>query len=450
MLPPEVIDAMPLSRETIKSIRRIASMMVQEDEPFDPQSTLLSGFRQAVFPPRLRQQDDPQPTLLITGDEYRAFEESLGRLVLEPELEHLDPQDIDSSLWDLICELFLQKDTFKNAQKRAERVRAYLETIAKPHSTFQVAFPIEHLRLEAPISISGVRMEHWGREKAREWSIYEGADLTDDFAGSTVAVVSVRAGTNNRAIERAKPLVDRALEALRFGYATSSRIRIRDSELIFRQGDKALVRQEDGARSHSWHLRFRPSEVTLSPTLVSRTVEYLQPLDRLASNENLRLSFRKRFSLALHWISTAMTRDDYDEKLVDVCTALESMLTQRSDHRKGELIALRAMLLQCTLEGRFQDTLPILRLYEIRSKIVHGSGINLCGEGQYTHLLGFAGRLVMQAAELSDRNPSVKRFDDFRKTIELEEMLGVAIRWFTRYGKEGQNVVDEAKKRLPA
>jgi hypothetical protein len=56
----------------------------------------------------------------------------------------------------------------------------------------------------------------------------------------------------------------------------------------------------------------------------------------------------------------------------------------------------------------------------------------------------------MQAAELSDRNPSVKRFDDFRKTIELEEMLGVAIRWFTRYGKEGQNVVDEAKKRLPA
>jgi hypothetical protein len=387
-------------------------------------------------------------SLLVSGDEYRAFREALQRLVLEPELEHLTPQDIDSSLWEFICALFLKRHTFKNTDQRCRRVKAYLRDIAKPHTTFEVVILLEDLRVEAPLNVAEVRIEHWGNQQAKEWAIFESSDLTEDFLDKTVAIVSVMAGKVDRAVERAQVRVDRALDVLRFGLTASSPIRTRENEVMFRQGHMQLVREEGGARSHRWDLRRRPLQATLSVPEISKTVSYLEAVERLISNEKLGPKLRKRFSLALHWIATAITRTDYDEKLVDICTALESLLVEKSDHWKGELIALRAILLQCAVDGRFADTFPLLGLYELRSRVVHGSDVGVIGEGQYTYLFDTATRLVMQAVQLVNRNPAITSFRHFRNVLESADMLDVAVRWFQRYGKDGQTIVDEAKKLL--
>jgi hypothetical protein len=442
---------MSISSETRKSLRRLASLAVRESDPLDPASIANSGFRQGPVPAHLREEGDTEEyALTMYGDEYRAFNETLRFLVDEPRLEHLQPGEIDSSLWDLICELSLDRSAFNNPQRRSARLQSYLETIARPHTPFHVVVPIENLRVEAPIDVAGVRIEHWESEQANEWAIRRGADLTEHFVDRTVAIVLVKAGRADRAVRRARVLAEQALDRLRFGFANSIRVRVRDNEAMFRQSEMHAVREEGGARSHGWDLRFQPYETPLSPTRISRIAEYLEPVERLTSNENLVPALRKRFSLALHWLSTAMTRTDYDEKVVDICTALESLLTQRSDRRKGELIALRAMLLQCALDGRFTDTFRLLQLYELRSQIVHGSDIDLCGEGQYTYLFDTTTRLVMQAVDLVNRDPAIRSFKHFRNAIESKDLLEVAMRWFNRYGRHGQPIVAQANKLLSA
>ncbi len=56
---------------------------------------------------------------------------------------------------------------------------------------------------------------------------------------------------------------------------------------------------------------------------------------------------------ALEWIGESIKRESLDDKIVDICTALETWLVIKSDQIKGEAIAMRMMLLQTQLDKVF-------------------------------------------------------------------------------------------------
>jgi len=73
-------------------------------------------------------------------------------------------------------------------------------------------------------------------------------------------------------------------------------------------------------------------------------------------------------------------RDELDDKVVDICTALETLLATKDDLRKGECIALRTTLLNTKLNKPFFEPVNVMDLYLKRPDIVHGSARKVCTE----------------------------------------------------------------------
>ena len=85
----------------------------------------------------------------------------------------------------------------------------------------------------------------------------------------------------------------------------------------------------------------------------------------------------------IYWIGKAIEETEYDQKIIALCTAMEVLLTTRSDRRKGEAIAYRMILINLSLEKKFSNPFQILRIYELRSKIIHGSSLLTTTESEY-------------------------------------------------------------------
>lgn len=438
---------MPVSNQTKDCVLQLASLMVQGTEPINLNAIVDSVFTSRPIPEHLmREQDEDSSSLLMGGEDYNAFRKALDLLTQEPELEHLTAKAIESDLWELCCELFLNKTSFVNPKTRMRRVNSYLTDIVRPHRSFEVAVILEHVRVERPITVMGVRFEHWMKEETFRWSIQD-KDLADDFVDMPVAITVVQAGHKDKAIARAQRTVDQALDVLRLGIVGSSPVRISDNELMMRQGDKQLVKEEGGRLSHRWTMENRPRDTQLPPLLTDRALVHLQPIYALLARKNLSSKVKDRFFLALHWFGIAISKGNYDEKVIALCTALESLFTDKSDRRKGEIIALRAMLLQGVTTGGFTNTFPLLKLYELRSSLVHGTEVGICGDSECRVLRSNLVRLLVIQAEFMNSRPEITSFAKFISAIETTDMLHMANRWFEQFGDHARVLLEEIRSR---
>ena len=422
--------------------------MIQDDGAIDLEMLRHSGFIDRDLPERLRQSSPDEATgLIITGDSYRAFRQALSSLESEDELEHLEPKDIDASLWDLCCELFLDREKYKTEQARRKRVSAYLHEVSKAHSDYEVIIALENAILESSFTVDGVTFERLTQESAKEWQRFSG-DISSDLIDQPMALVTVRAGHVDRAVARAQTRVDEALDILRLGFRASIMIRVRDNELMIRQGEKQLVRAHGIGRWQKWSFNNRPNPTRLVENRLRLTLRYLQPLEHLLASQELSSKMKERIRLALHWLGTAAARRNHDEKVIDLCTAYESLLCEKSDGRKGELITLRSMLLQSAATGGFTDTFPLLRLYELRSSLVHGSAIGICGDAHYRFLVGDLLRLLEVEVKFLSEHPEIKAFRTFKKAIQTEELLEAARGWFFPFGEYSKDILAEIRAPL--
>jgi hypothetical protein len=260
--------------------------MIQDEGPLDLEALRDAPFMDRTIPDRLMEgQDRDKSGLLMTRDSYRAFKAALLYLDAEDELEHLTSKDIDASLWEFCCELFLDRDKYQKPGPRHQRVKAYLDDLAKAHTDFEVVVLLENVSVESAFTFDGVRFEHWTELPAREWQSFD-KDLTDDFVDRPVAIAVVKAGHVDRAVSRARRKIDEALDALRFGFRASIKMRVRDDELMMRQGDRQLVKAERLGRWQKWDLSNRPSPTLLTSISIDRTLTDLQPLADLLARQD--------------------------------------------------------------------------------------------------------------------------------------------------------------------
>ncbi len=432
---------MAVHSDTKKALRRVAHLAVNESDSVD-----MSAYRGGRVPEHLRREEDTEESWVsMWGDEARAFDEAFVRLLHEPEVEHEKPEDVKASLWAFVCELTLERDAFKDARERNRRVDSFLEAIIKPHVLFQVAVPIENLVIETEMDIGGVRLEHWGTEQAKEWAVQQ--DLTSDFVDRTMAIAPASAGTAQKAVGRARVLIAEALHLLRFGYPNSVMTLIRDNEVMFRQGSAHIAKEAAGFRMQGWSRGFAASVTSLPESLIPNVKQCVDSIERLAQVEP-QTEMGQRFARAIHWLGSARILTDYDEKLVLICTALESLLAEESDRQKGALIALRAMLLQIANTEHFEPPMDLLSYYEKRSHVVHGAKTRQLEEEEYYKLLYRAMRLVKEAARLASEHPEVASFRQFRGLVEKPEQLERAAQWLDGSGKLGEEIAAEARRLL--
>jgi hypothetical protein len=118
------------------------------------------------------------------------------------------------------------------------------------------------------------------------------------------------------------------------------------------------------------------------------------------------------------WIGMSQTRENHDDAVADLCTALECMLTTISDGRKGEAIALRLLLLGRRAKGPEYRPDLALYLYKLRSRVLHGADLRCCGERDTRALWTLAVNGLIMALTLAAEHPDVQTAVQFIGLLE--------------------------------
>lgn len=215
-----------------------------------------------------------------------------------------------------------------------------------------------------------------------------------------------------------------------------------DEQLLQKRGRYHAVQAVDASPSEptgwerglsGWDRGYTPIDLKIDGPLLASTSEMaikLQPLFDKAAPVRL----RERLLRALEWIGTSVTREHYDDKVVDLCTALECLLTGKDDPKKGEAISLRMMLLARELELGFVHPGIPYGLYGLRPEVVHGSAIGACGRSDYATLRHVALDVLLRLLELSQSKSSMTRISQVIKVIENEPNLVWTINWLKKQG----------------
>jgi hypothetical protein len=433
---------MPVSKETRRAVSQLAELVIT------PSGTDLSNMALKSFKTGPLRGGKPGESLTITDDEYLLYRESLARLAAEPELEHITAADVDTELWNFLSDLFLDQTKFRNMQIRNRRVRALLDALRKPWQTYEALTPVANLVMPpgARVNTLGVLLRRLTQRAASDWRLNSMPTLLEyesEFVGQTVALVNVDAGSVRRAAERARDRIDDALHAIRFGISGSILFSIPDEQLLARRGIHLAVKDvsKDYVELHSFDWPRQPIPFQLAGNSLRIVKKYLAPLDATQEGTDA----QARLKRAIHWIGLSVTDEEFDDKVVRLCTALETLLCTKDDRKKGEAMAFRSILLSDAIGQGFRDPVPIYDLYEKRSDIIHGSAHRVCGRGQYSFLLYFTCDMTAQYARFVARNKAVTKHTNFIEAIQRRDKVEQAIDWLEHSLDPGKRIARYAR-----
>lgn len=333
-------------------------------------------------------------SISIGGDEYRQYIQCLELLANEKEIEHSSKREIEKELWHLVCEIFANADKLKDPKALRKVINSFQDQLRKPLEEYEIIIPIENLQLGKYVhEINGVKLFQILPEFAEKWGIIKENKTHElfykDAIDKVVALLSEYAADPTKAIARARNRVNTVLDVLRVALLVDHepRIvgwRIHDEEMLFKQSEQAAAKKV-GLKNilFDWQRGFRPIQFKVDEVIARQMEASRQMIKDLLGSSGKKGHLENRLLRTLEWISNSVTRDELDDKVVDICTALETLLTTQDDLRKGECIALRTMLLCSKLGKSFFEPESVMNIYLKRSEIVHGSSRRVCTESDY-------------------------------------------------------------------
>ena len=368
--------------------------------------------------------------------------ESLGKEIV---LEHLTRAELDNALTGLVVDL--DSNSQQAPREIRQRVDAFVSEIARLPLDYEVLFVIEPIILNSEsLTIGDVVFQKLTHEIAKEWKFAK-----DELTNQAVGVVKVKAGTADKALERAQNLFDRTLNILRVCVGSFRPSLIWDEQLLQRRNGLSSIRQlDDPAVPVEARLDWTsvPIQLEVSGILADSTKEFIERLSPIYDG-TIQGRLRDALLRSLEWMGTSITRDNYDHKVVDLCIALESALTTKDDQRKGEAIAFRMMLLSMALDKSFPAPARPYQLYELRSRVVHGADIGVCGKSDYYTLQKIAEETVLNIIELNGKQRAVSRPSKLVRHLESVERVEKALTWLKQWAdKDTQAVAKYAEDKL--
>ena len=397
------------------------------------------------------------PGLFLVGDEARLYVEALRSLETDEAVEHLTRAELDGDLTMLVQDLDTNKEQLIKKSARRQRIAEFVTKLSKPPEKYEAAFSIEWAKFPIePFIIGGVEFREFTQELAIEWG-YETVndffqEMFDDIIGQPVGIVTVYAGTFEKAADRAQASLDRALNTLRvICIGSAKRVAFWDEQLLQRRGKFRVIRKvepDTGAISIGGGRIRNPIALDLTGRLGNSIAENADLLSHLY-NGKVSDKFRDALLRSLEWIGVSITREIYDHKVVDLCTALEAMLSSIDDQRKGEAISLRYLLLAIAVNENFFDLRQIYDLYLLRSRVIHGAALGECGSEDYIRLRAITIEAMERIIKLNNTHGPFNKPIDFIRFLESQEHLEKAIEWLEKWSDSAtRNILNYAKNKL--
>ena len=447
------------NRETIERIEEFAQVISESlDEAFSPEENPW-GFRRFIniSNSAVAGEDDEAGWVFLEGKAGQLYITALDSLESDPAFGNLARADLEAELDDLARDLAVNQEQAKASEELHKRITGFLCRLARPLEKYEVAFDVEGVEFgSVPLTIGDVTFQEFSTELAEDWSIKETPGESwgffDKLVGQSVGIVTVNAGSDRKAEEIAAGVFDRALNILRVCIVSSNPFAILDNQLLQRRGEYHALRKVKQQRrlvSSGAAIGFRPLDLGLMGKSTALTKDFIGQLDPLYDG-TVQVKLRDALLRSLEWIGVSITRENYDHKIVDLCTALEAVLTTVSDGKKGEAVAFRMMLLSMAIEVPFPYPGDVYRFYELRSRVVHGAALGVCGKRDYIYLRRIAEKAVLNTITfIGGIQGEVNQPSQLIKLLESCERMKKAINKLGEWEDKGTRAVTKyAKERL--
>lgn len=395
----------------------------------------LAGYLSGRVPEDLVTQemrDAGHNTLRLTGEDVPRYYEIFNLLRREPELEYLKDKELKDLLWRLECEVFAHQQEYKRDLTRlGAKLEEFAALLVRPLTEYEVLIPLQHFKVGShEITLGDCSLRHFSREDLLEWGfgqheIWESS--VKDFADRTAIVIREAGNNTDLVAERARRKADLRLHTLRI--ALAERDFTPDAQLRFRLSPLTVMRDAGEPQIRSCqHVLPGPWDFEYIGVQDRGYVDYAAGV--LGRSAVFPKEFKERVERALYWLGRAVEGEELDQRVALLCTAMESLLSDKSEVRKGERIAYRMVLLESLRGSSFEHPAQLLWIYTLRSSVIHGSGVGIVTKTEYRTMVHAARRTLKNYVDYVDDN-NFRRYSDLIKHIEtsgeamqLSEWLG--------------------------
>lgn len=369
-------------------------------------------------------------SLVLSGEDVGRYYSTYDLLREEPGLEYLSDKELKDQLWRLECEVFINREEYKRELRNLnKKIEDFIASLIRPFEPYEVLIPIDYFKVgDHVIQLGDCLIRHFTEEQLLNWGFGEHEiwrDSLEFFADKTSIVIRQTGNNLEAVIHRARRRAELVVHALRIAF--SDRDFTPDLQLKFHLSSHTVIREADKPKIR------RGRHTSLGPW----QLEYFEKHDEiLAAYANdilmrsvaLKSEFKPRIDRAIHWLGNAIEQEDYDQRVAQICTALESLLCSKSENRKGEPIAYRMALLATLTGDGFMHPADVLWVYKLRSTVVHGSDIEVVGEAEYHRILNAARRALKSYIELIQTN-DLKNYKALIQHLESSPEAKELLKW---------------------
>lgn len=402
--------------QTKKEIRKALQSIIQE-----PPSKDNFAFRSFSIPEKMITEEFKSKgftAIRMHGRECYLFDFIIQEMLEIPNLEYLNKKEIEEKLGILICELTLAGNKYKDKRQLETKIYSFIDDLLKPFVEYEVFVGLSNLSLKTnPVILGDVQLHGMSDELISEmndgfkWKI-----PIDDLKTKFKVFAKILENGNN--IERVNYRArQRILEKL-----TLAKISVQDEQFLHNDridvklSELTIFKNNSTHPNYFWNWRRhdQPREIHFGKDeQVSRFEELNQGLTTI---ERI---FAEKIRIALHWIDLAYREENYEIKQIFLCTALESILSSRSDRMKGAILAIRVFVVATHFGGTFLPSDKFYRIYERRSLLVHGSEKYTNAKETYTSLLLETQNTIRFILRICKQYNIKKQNDLFVKLMEL-------------------------------
>jgi hypothetical protein len=366
--------------------------------------------------------------LSFRGNERSLYYKSYLELRKDKRTEHLEDGQLNERLGRLVLKALEEKEQLKEQAVLNNHVKELLDEIIKPEEEYHVMFKVINLKAKvAETKFWDCLIATYNREQLIEWGLdaKKGHPVgVDTFEEQTVIVMS-GIGTNvTEVVKRARVDATRKLRILQ-NYLKEEFIH--DKQLFFQLSTEYAVKKLTTGKI-GWGLDHKnsPIEYDYSDSLVERVAVANEEFRRM---KKCPLNIQELIERTLHWIGLSISEIEDDIKISYLCTALETLLTTKDDALKGGRIAYRGYLLgQEVASEDYYMPQRVLRVYELRSTIVHGSDIGIATEKDYWLMLDYTQATLQNFIQFVTEHKLTKPTKIFAKLLQSRH-VSLLLEW---------------------
>ena len=343
------------------------------------------------------------------------------------------------------------EDKFKNQSELNNKIKQFLENIIKPLKEYEVLFKIHNMDAELEeVSFWDCKITRYDKAALINWGFQEEKFYllkVNNFENQNLILVTEKGNNTSEVIKRAKIKANKRIRTLQTylkeGY-------IHDFQLRFELSKEYAIKEIERAKIVVTGFNRENSPLSY---------DYPKSIIENAQKANKDYLLIKKFSppiqdlleRTLYWIGLSISEIETDLKIAFLCTALETLLTTKDDKRKGEKIAYRGYLLlgEVKSDGFYLQPHEALRVYELRSTIIHGSKFGITTDKDYWSMLKFTQQTFSNFINFANKHNLGKQSKIYKKLLQSEHLIPL-MTWLNDFFSDvaSERIVESIKEDL--